>query len=126
MFDCLTEYNILTALDTHDLHFLIYMPLSNVAFFVWFQTSVVGNSPFRDRLGSNRAADKPRPRLVGADVWSRAHACVFLCFLVYTWFYIYSSFLQVQNYNLPRLMCISPTAWWWHYLQTLGNGLCWQ
>jgi len=96
MFHCLTEYNILTALDTHDLtiHFLIYMALSNVTFFVWFQTSVVGNSPFRDRLGSNRAADKPRPRFVAADVWLHAHVracvcmcvcvCVCVCVLVYT------------------------------------------
>lgn len=54
------------------------MPLSNVTFFVWFQTSVVGNSPFRERLGSNRAVDKPRPRFVAADVRSRmrARACV--------------------------------------------------
>nr|CAD7589464.1 unnamed protein product [Timema genevievae] len=29
------------------------------------QTSVVGNSPFRERLGSNRVLDKPRPRVSG-------------------------------------------------------------
>nr|CAD7428627.1 unnamed protein product [Timema monikensis] len=28
------------------------------------QTSIVGNSPFRERLGSNRVLDKPRPRSV--------------------------------------------------------------
>jgi len=55
----------------------------------------------------------------------RTCVCVCVCVLVYTSFYIYSSFLQVQNYNLLRLMCISPTAWWWHYLQKLDNELCW-
>nr|CAD7570654.1 unnamed protein product [Timema californicum] len=29
------------------------------------QTSIVGNSPFRERLGSNRVLDKPRPRESG-------------------------------------------------------------
>ena len=27
-----------------------------------FQTSLVGSSPFRERLGSNRLPEKPRPR----------------------------------------------------------------
>ncbi|PSN43947.1 DEP domain-containing protein 5 [Blattella germanica] len=35
-----------------------------------FQTSVVGNSPFRERLGSNRVVDKPRPRS-GSKVMER-------------------------------------------------------
>ncbi|KAK7794438.1 hypothetical protein R5R35_003809 [Gryllus longicercus] len=37
------------------------------------QTSVVGNSPFRERLGSNRALEKPRPRS-GSKVMERVKA----------------------------------------------------
>ncbi|XP_069703010.1 GATOR complex protein Iml1 isoform X2 [Periplaneta americana] len=37
------------------------------------RTSVVGNSPFRERLGSNRMVDKPRPRS-GSKVMERVKA----------------------------------------------------
>lgn len=33
-----------------------------------FQTSLVGSSPFRERLGSNRLPEKPRPRFAHAYV----------------------------------------------------------